>query len=258
MATPHHTTPYHTTRHHTTPIIAQDVHPMVGSHIGVGTRDHLYAHTEGYAYTMPLGALHSRMLQQQLGIPQGTIQGVHVGATEAIPFVKYVGIAYGAYTAPLTAHPMMMWVDDTITVLARGEGRPIQGVLVDHCTYFHRVLQASVPDKKMWHGSTWDPKPLLSPAPRTWGVPSSHTPHKPRNGPCNTRGNFCQPRSSDIFLQGRPTAPRNVSAIGAEIWGQVPAHDPRCGNDGAQGQNPAQVVHHGERVAPYSYNPATK
>ena len=32
--------------------------------------------------------------------PKGTIQGVHVGATAALPFVKYVGIAHGAYMPP--------------------------------------------------------------------------------------------------------------------------------------------------------------
>ena len=37
---------------------------------------------------------------------------------------------------PRMAHPLVMWVDDTITILARGEDRPIQGVLVDQRTYF--------------------------------------------------------------------------------------------------------------------------
>ena len=27
--------------------ITQDVHPVVGSHIGLGTQDHLFAHTKG-------------------------------------------------------------------------------------------------------------------------------------------------------------------------------------------------------------------
>ena len=58
--------------------------------------DHLSAHTEGYKYTMPLRTLQSRMLQQHLGIPQGMIQGVqgaHVGATAALPFVWFVGLS---------------------------------------------------------------------------------------------------------------------------------------------------------------------
>ena len=79
---------------------------------------------------MPMRPLQSRMLQQQLGIPQGTIQGVHVVAMAAIPFVKYMGIAYGAYVIPPMARPMMIWVDDTITILAKGEDQPIQPNLV--------------------------------------------------------------------------------------------------------------------------------
>ena len=47
------------------------------------------------------------------------------------------------------AHPMMMWVDDTISVLAKGEDRPIHGVLVDQRTYFQGGLEISVPDKKI-------------------------------------------------------------------------------------------------------------
>ena len=35
-------------------VIAQDVHPVVSSHIGLGTKDHLFTHTEGYHYTIPL------------------------------------------------------------------------------------------------------------------------------------------------------------------------------------------------------------
>ena len=46
-------------------IIAQ-VHPMV---IGLGTNDHLFAHTQGYKYTMLPGTLQSRQLDQLLGIP---------------------------------------------------------------------------------------------------------------------------------------------------------------------------------------------
>ena len=54
-------------------VIAQDVHSIVGNHVGLSTTDHLCGLTEGYKYTMPLGALQSRMLPRHLGIPQGTI-----------------------------------------------------------------------------------------------------------------------------------------------------------------------------------------
>ena len=81
-------------------VIAQGVHPVVGNHIGLGTKDYLFAHTAVYKYTMPLGSLQSRMLEQLLGIPQGTIEGMSLGAMAAIPFIKYMGMAYGAYTVP--------------------------------------------------------------------------------------------------------------------------------------------------------------
>ena len=85
------------------------------------------------------------------------------GAKGAIPFIKYMGMAYGAQTVPPMAHPMMMWVDDTITVLTRGRGptntrgprRPAR-----LCCGSQRVLWVSVPDKNVQHGSTWDPWPL--------------------------------------------------------------------------------------------------
>ena len=58
------------------------------------------------------------------------------------------------------AQRMIMWVNDTITVLAGGEDRPIQGVLVDQHTYFKGVFSVSAPDKKIHHGSTKDVLPL--------------------------------------------------------------------------------------------------
>ena len=46
-------------------------------------------------------------------------------ATEALPFIKYMDMAYRAYlVAPMT-HPMMMWVDDTLTIFTRAGDRPI-------------------------------------------------------------------------------------------------------------------------------------
>ena len=86
-----------------------------------------------------------------------------MGATAGLPFVKYVGIVYGAYVVPPMAHPMMMWVDGIITVLARGEDRPTQGVLVDQRTYFQGVLQVSVPARKSSTGPLGTPHPCNSP-----------------------------------------------------------------------------------------------
>ena len=36
-------------------VIAQDVHPIVGTRVGLGVADHLATHTEGFSYTLPLG-----------------------------------------------------------------------------------------------------------------------------------------------------------------------------------------------------------
>ena len=69
-------------------VIAQDVHVILGSNVGMGTADHLSARTEGYQYTMLMGTLQSWMLQQHVGVPQRTIKGVHVGAIAALPFVS--------------------------------------------------------------------------------------------------------------------------------------------------------------------------
>ena len=43
---------------------------------------------------------------------------------------------------------MIMWVDNTITILARGEDRPIQGVMKDQRTYFYHVLRVSRQTRK--------------------------------------------------------------------------------------------------------------
>ena len=55
--------------------------------MGLGEADHLATHTEGFSYTLPLGPWQSHTLTQLLGTPQGTVQGVHAGATAALPFL---------------------------------------------------------------------------------------------------------------------------------------------------------------------------
>ena len=69
---------------------------MVGSHLGLGTKDHLFAHTEGCKYTTPLGPLHSWMLEQPLGI-RGHNTGHAHGVHGSYP-LHQMGMAYGAYT----------------------------------------------------------------------------------------------------------------------------------------------------------------
>ena len=38
-------------------VIPQDMHPVVGAWVGLGTYDELRSHTEGYRYILPLGDL---------------------------------------------------------------------------------------------------------------------------------------------------------------------------------------------------------
>ena len=146
-------------------VIAQDIHPIVGARVGLGEADQLATHTEGFSYTLPLGPWQSSTLAQLLGTPQGTIQGVHAGATAALPFLRFMDIAYRSFA-----------LDHTIVLLERGDFRPIQGVLLDQRTYYQGIVQVDVQDHKIQHGSTSDPRPLRSPTPaavarhlgRTW------------------------------------------------------------------------------------------
>ena len=117
-------------------MIAQDVHPIVGVRVGLGEVDHLATRTEGFSYTLPLGPWQSSTLAQLLGTPQGTIQGVHAGATAALPFLRFMDIAYRASAVQPFRFPGLMWVDDTIVLLEQGDTRPIQGVLLDQRTYY--------------------------------------------------------------------------------------------------------------------------
>ena len=146
-------------------VIAQDVHPIVGARVGLGEADHLATHTEGFSYTLPLGPWQSSTLAQLLGTPHSTIQGVHAGATAALPFLRFMDIAYRASAVQPFCFLGLMWVDGTIVILERGDTRPIQGVLLDQRTYYQGVLRVDVTDRKIQHGSNSDPQPLRSPTP---------------------------------------------------------------------------------------------
>ena len=105
-------------------IIAQDVHPVVGSHLGLGTADHLSTHTEEYKYTMPLGPCTAGCFNSTWAFPKAP--GCHSG-----PRICSVhGFGVWSVCRPPMHHPMMMWVDDTITIL-QGEERHVQGAPVD-------------------------------------------------------------------------------------------------------------------------------
>ena len=102
-------------------VIAQDIHPIVGARVGLGKADHLATHTEGFSYTLPLGPWQSHTLTQLLGTPQGTIQGVHAGATAALPLRRFMDMAHRSSVVEPFRFPGLMWVDDTIVLLERGE-----------------------------------------------------------------------------------------------------------------------------------------
>ena len=77
-------------------VIAQDVHPISGAQTGLAEACHPAAHTEGFSYAVPLGPWQSNTPAQLVGTPQGTIQGVHAGAMAAVPFLRFMDIAYCA------------------------------------------------------------------------------------------------------------------------------------------------------------------
>ena len=83
----------------------------------------------------------------------------------ALPFLRFMDIEYHVYAVKPFHFPGLMWVDDTIVLLERGDTRPIQGVLLDQRTYYQGILWLDVPDRKIHHGSTSDPQPLRSPTP---------------------------------------------------------------------------------------------
>ena len=57
-------------------VMPQDMHPLVGAWIGLGTYEESGAHTEGYSYLVPLWDIQSPELFLGVGVPQGSIQGV--------------------------------------------------------------------------------------------------------------------------------------------------------------------------------------
>ena len=117
-------------------VIAEDVHLIVAVRVGPGEANHLATHTEGFSYTLPWGPWPSSTLAQLSGIPQGTIQGVHASGAAAVPFLRFMDIAYRASAVHPFRFPGLMWVDDTIVILERGDTRPIQGVPLDQRIYY--------------------------------------------------------------------------------------------------------------------------
>ena len=89
--------------------------------------------------------------------------------TAAVPFVRFMDMAYRSYAARPFRFPGLMWVDDTIVLLEGGDACPIQGFLPDRWTYHQRILRVNILDRKMQHESTSSPPPLCSPTPEVRG-----------------------------------------------------------------------------------------
>ena len=208
-------------------VIAQDIHPIVGARAGLGEADHLPTHTECFSCTLPLAVEYP---SPALGYPPSTIQGVHAGATAALPVLRFMDIAYTAPAVQPFCFPGLMWVDDTIIILERGDTRPIQGVLLDQRTYYQGILRVDVPDRKIQHGSTADPQPLRSPTPEAvarhvghaWATDSPEQWEAALAGaPEIQPSGLLRYMGTDIYLQGTPTAPRNLPEVRAAVWKQL-------------------------------------
>ena len=79
-----------------------DVHSVVGNHIGLCTKDHLFAHTEGYKRPHrgvqvhnAVGAPTESDARAAARHPPRHNIGDACGGHAAIPFIKYMDMAYG-------------------------------------------------------------------------------------------------------------------------------------------------------------------
>ena len=103
-------------------VIAQDLHPIVGARVGLGDAGHQHG---GFLVCPASGPWQSDPSTQPLGTPYGTIQGVHVGAMAALPFLRFMDIAYPAFAVMPFRFLGLVRVDDTIVIVERGDTRPI-------------------------------------------------------------------------------------------------------------------------------------
>ena len=109
-----------------------------------------------------------------------------------------------------------------------------------------------VPDRKLQHGSTSDPQPLCSPTPaavaqhvgHTWATDSPEQREEALAGaPEIQPSRVLRYMGMDIYLQGTPTAPRNLPEIRAVAWKQLrPQRLSGRGHDGAYGEAPEQTA----------------
>ena len=124
-----------------------------------------------------------------------------------------------------------------VVLLERGDSHPIQGVLLDQRVYYQGILRVDVPDRKIQHGSTSDPRPVRSPTPaavarhlgRAW---VTSTPDQRREAlagaPEIQPSRVLRYMGTDIYLQGAPTAPTTCRRSGRSSGhSSAPSGSPR-------------------------------
>ena len=108
--------------------------------------------------------------------------------------------------------------------------RLIQGFPLDQWTYYQGILWVDVPDRKIQHGTTSDPQPLRSPTPaavarhvgHVWTTDSPEQREEALAGaPEIQPSRVLRFMGTDIYLQGTPTALRNLPEVRAVVWKQV-------------------------------------
>ena len=100
-----------------------------------------------------------------------------------------------------------------------------------HTTAHHQGIQrVDVPDRKIQHGSTSDPQPLRSPTlaavaqhvGRAWVTDSPEQQEEALAGALEIQpSRVLRYMGIDIYLQGTPTAPRNLPQVRAAVWKQL-------------------------------------
>ena len=137
--------------------IPQDTHPEVSKTIGLGTKEELQRHTEGYSAVVPLGEHETLPMPMGKGVLQASVQGVHAAVTAAIPITGLMRDCYGAATAEPMGVPSQMWADDTVVILQRDLWYPLEVTLVDQQAYFEGVMIVAPAVKKMQYATTGNP-----------------------------------------------------------------------------------------------------
>ena len=101
--------------------------------------------------------------------------------------------------------------------------------MLDQRTYYQGILRVDVPDRKIQHGSTSGPQPPRSPTPeavtrrvgRAWVTNSAEEREEALAGaPEIPPSQVLRYMGTDIYLQGMPTASRNLPEVWAAIWKQ--------------------------------------